>query len=196
MLVAAGIAIYAGWNAWMKTRRLVPLDTPVSWSAGQTVHSTFRLNFSGTYLIQIEAEQTLPAEQLDCLMALEGNATECKGTASAVAATWIVSSEGLDVARGSSTEPHSAPTQTTGVTRVIGEFQGRAGQAYDLRVNFTSGGQSLGTAHPRLKVAVASIAYSDLDSQAVLVFSIAFICVLFGVILLAIAFSARRRSAT
>lgn len=196
MLVALGIAIYAGWTAWIKTRRLVPLDMPVTWNAGQNVHSTFRLNFSGLYLIEIEAEQTIPVERLDCLMGVEGNATECKGMSSAIAATWIVSSEGLDVARGSSTEPHSAPTQTAGAARVIGEFQGKAGQPYDLQVDFTSDGRSLAAAHPRLKVAVASIAYTDLDSQAVLLFSIAFICVLFGVILLAIAYAAKHRSTT
>jgi hypothetical protein len=190
VLVAVGFAIYAGWYAWIKTRKLVPLNVPVSWSAGQNVRSTFRLNFSGMYLIEIEAAQTVPAEQLHCLMGVEGNATECKGTPSAIVATWIVSSSGLDVARGSSTEPHSAPTQAAGVTRVIGEFQGQAGQAYDLQVNFASDGQSLAAAHPRLAVAVTSNAYTDLDSEAVLVFSIAVICVLFGVILLAIAYAA------
>jgi hypothetical protein len=193
VLVAAGIGIYAGWNLWIKTRRLAPVGMPISWSAGQNVHSEFRLNFSGLYLIEIEAKQTIPADQLHCLMGVEGNATECKGTPTAIAATWIVSSEGLETARGSSTEPHSAPTQSIDVARVIGEFQGKAGQSYNLEVAFTSDGQSLAAAHPRLKVAVASIAYTDLDSEAVLVFSIAFICVLFGVILLAITYVARRR---
>ena len=195
LLLCVGIAVYAGWNAWIKTRRLVPLDIPVSWSARQSVGSTFQLNFSGMYLIEIAAEPSIPAEELHCLMGVEGNGTECKGTPSVVAATWTVSSKGRDVAHGSSAEPHSAPTQTRGVTRVIGEFQGKAGQVYEVQVTFTSDGQSLAVAHPRLRVAVASIAYTDLDSEAVLVFSIAFICVLFGVILLAIAYAAKHRKA-
>ena len=193
VLVAVGFAIYAGWYAWVKTRKLVPLNIEVSWSAGQNVHSTFRLNFSGMYLVEIEAEQTIPVEQLHCLMGVEGNATECKGIPPAIAATWMISSEGLAVARGTSAEPHSAPSQMAGITRVIGEFQGKAGQAYSLQVNFSSDGQSLAAAHPRLRVAVASMTYTDLDSEAVLVFSIAFICALFGVTLLGIAFEARHR---
>lgn len=194
LLVAVGIAIYAGWNMWIKTRRLVPLDVPISWSAGQNVYSTFRLNLGAMYLIEIKAEQTIPPGQLNCLMGVEGNPTDCKGMPSALDATWTVSCEGVDVARGTSAQPHSTPTQATGITRVIGEFQGKAGQRYDLQVNFASAGRGLAAAHPRLRVAVASIAYTDLDSEAVLAFSIAFVCVLFGVTLLGISCASRQGS--
>jgi len=191
-LVALGIGIFAAWSLWTKTRNFVPVDVPVSLAVGQTISAEFNLNFDGLYLIQIEAEKGIPLGTLHCLMGVEADAVACKDIPPAIGASWILSSNGQELRHGSSLETHSAPTQSSGVARVIGEFQGKSGQQYILRVKVTTDGRSLASAHPRLKVGVASIAYTDLQAGRVLVFSTTFICLLFGVILLSIAHFAKR----
>ncbi|MGB7731742.1 MAG: hypothetical protein WBL50_27235 [Candidatus Acidiferrum sp.] len=192
-LAALGIAILGAWNLWTKSRRLVPVDLPLSLTAAQPITSNFKLNFDGLYLIEIEAQKTMPLETLHCLMGVEADPARCKDAPPAITATWILSRNGQEYRRGTSAEPHSATAQTDGVARVIGEFQGKAGEAYQLQVTLTADASALATAHPRLKVTVASIAYTDLQSADVLAFSTAFICVLFGATLLAIALYAYRR---
>jgi hypothetical protein len=191
-LVAFGIGIFAAWNLWTKTRNLVPVDVSVAMGAGTTLISDFKLNFDGLYLIEIEAEKSVPRDTLGCLMAVQADAARCKDIPPAIGAAWILSSNGQETTRGSSLEMHSAPVQSDKVARVIGEFQGEAGQAYKLQVTFTTDGRSLGAAHPRLKVGVSGIANTDIQAASVLVFSATFICILFGVALLSIAFFARR----
>ena len=202
-LVALGIAILGSWNAWTKSRRLVPLDMPISLAPDHPITYNFNLNFDGLYLIAIEARETIPLDTLHCLMGVEADPARCKAVPPAIAATWILSRDGQPYRRGSSAEPHSGEphsadphsdrVQADGVVRVIGEFQGKAGEAYQLQLTLTSDTSALAVAYPRLKVAVSSIAYTDLQSDGVLAFSMSFICVLFGLILLAIALYTHRR---
>lgn len=169
----------------------MPVNAPVTLSTGQGITSEFKLNFDGLYLIEIEAQKTIPLDALRCLMGLEFDSSRCKDVPPAIAANWLLSSNGREIRHGSSADQHAAPPEDSGVTRVIGEFQGKAGQEYRLQVTFTADGTKLAPASPHLKVAVASIAYTDLQSAGVLAFSTAFICVLFGVILLGITLFAK-----
>lgn len=195
-LVALGIGVFAAWSIWAKTRTFVPVDVPVSLAAGQTISAEFNLNFDGLYLIEIEAEKAIPLGTLHCLMGVEADAVTCKDIGPAIGASWILFSNGREIRRGSSLETHSAPAQSGGVARVIGEFQGKSGQLYILRVRVATDGRRLAAAHPRLKVGVANIAYTDIQAASVLVFSTTFICLLFGVILLSIAYFAKRASSS
>ncbi|HXX16819.1 MAG TPA: hypothetical protein VEJ47_18105 [Candidatus Eremiobacteraceae bacterium] len=183
-LVACGIFIFGGWRLWSKTRRFVPLDTPISWNAGQNIGSEFSLNFDGVYLIEITAEQNVPIDTLHCLMDAQTDPSKCRDVPTAMSGNWMLFRDGQPIASGSIQEPHSAPVRANGVARVIGKFQGKSGQQYRLQILFTADGRPLEPAHPHLRVTIASIAYTDVQSEAVLVFSAAFICVLFGVILL------------
>jgi hypothetical protein len=193
-LVVLGIGVFAAWSLWTKTRNVVPVDVPISMAAGTTIRSEFKLNFDGLYLIEIGAEKAIPLDRLRCLMAVEPDATRCKGIPPAIGATWILSSDGQEISRGNSQEMHSAPVQSDYVARVIGEFQGRAGRRYKLQVVFTSDGRSLAGAHPRLKVGVSGIAFEDMQAAGGLILSITFICILFGAVLMLIAFFAKRGS--
>jgi hypothetical protein len=192
-LVVLGFAILGAWNLWTKSRTLVPVDLPIPPAAAQPITSDFKLNFDSLYLIEIEAQKTIPLDMLHCLLGVQADSARCKDAAPAIAATWILSREGDEYRRGTSAEPHSATTHTDGVARVIGEFQGKAGEAYQLQVTLTADASALAAAHPRLKVAVASIAYTDLESAGMLAFSMAFIFELFGAILLLIALYAYLR---
>lgn len=194
VLLASGLAISAAWTLWTKTRKLVPLDVPVSLAAGENLTNEFQLNFDGLYLIEIEAEKTIPLDTLHCLIGVQAGANDCREIPAALGATWVLSSKGQVIQTGSSLEPHTIPILSTGVARAIGEFQGKGGHEYKLQVTSTADGKSLAPAHPHLKVTVASIAYTDLQSAGVLVFSITFIFVLFAVVLLSIASFSRQKA--
>jgi hypothetical protein len=193
-LIVLGIGILGAWTWWTKTRSFVPVNVPVSLAAGQSVSTEFKLNFDGLYLIEIQSEKNIPLDTLNCRMGIEMDPTRCKDITSAIAANWMLSSKGQEIRRGNSTDEHSATVESQTVNRGIGEFQGKAGHDYKLQVAFTCAGASLAPAHPRLKVSVASIAHTDLQSASVLVFSMAFICWLFGAILLAVAYYARGKA--
>jgi len=188
-LVLCGAAIWYGWNRWAATRNLEPVNVPAPLLPGQTV-SSFHLNFDGLYLIEIEAEPSMPADRLHCLLGVGANTAQCGGVSSVLAANWTLLSNGKELKRGGTTELHSAP-QSKKVARVIGDFDGKSGTTYDLRVNFLGDATILAPANPRLKVTVADLAHTDLDSAGVLLFSLVFICELFGVILLGIAYYAK-----
>jgi hypothetical protein len=194
-LVALGIAVAAAWNMWTRTRNLVPADLPVSLAVGQPATSNFTLNFDGLYLIQVEAQPVLPPNQLHCLLGVDANPVKCGSTQPVLGANWVLSSAGQEIRRGSSEEQHSAAPGNR-VSREIGEFHGEAGHSYSLLVTFTRDGSALHAAHPHLKVAISGIARSDMQAASVLAFSAAFICIMFGLILLAIALHARVKSTT
>jgi hypothetical protein len=193
-LVILGLGILGAWTWWTKTRNFEPVNAPVSLAAGQSVSTEFKLNFDGLYLIEIQLEKNIPLDTLDCRMGIEMDSTRCKDITPAIAANWILSSKGQEIRRGNSTDEHSATLESETLNRGIGEFQGKSGHEYKLQVAFTGAGSSLAPAHPRLKVSVASIAHTDLQSASVLVFSMAFICALFGAILLAIAYYTRGKA--
>jgi hypothetical protein len=173
-LIILSIGILGWWSWWKNTRNFVPVNTPISLAAGQDVRSQFKLNFDGLYLIEIEAPKSLLP---------------------AIDADWTLSSRGSQVKSGSAKGSQAVSAEPDAPVRVIGQFQGRAGEDYALRVSLVSNeAAAFSAANTRLKVTVASIAYTDLQSAAVLVFSMAFICLLFGMILLAIAFHASRKA--
>jgi hypothetical protein len=161
---------------------------PIPLVAGQSITSEFHLNLDGLYVIEIEAEKTIPLDELHCLMGVEAEPLRCKSMPSVIAATWVLSSEGQDIGHGGSAQPHAAPPATNRVVRVIGAFPGKSGQSYRLRATFAADAGALRAADPRFKVAVASIVSSDLESAKALAFSAALMCVLFGVMLLSVAY--------
>lgn len=195
-LVAIGIGVFAAWKWWTATRNFMPVNLPMPLAEGESVSAPFKLNYDGLYLIEIAAQPRIPADELHCLLGVEADARRCKDSRSVIAADWTVSSDGRELRRGNSNELHSMPAQSEAVTRVIGEFPGRAGEGYSLQVIFGSDAHQLAATSPRLQVAVASIAYTDLESARVLVFAAAFICVMFGAILLAVAWFAKRQGLT
>jgi hypothetical protein len=173
-LIVLSSGILGWWNWWKNTRNFVPVNTPLSLAAGQDITTQFKLNFDGLYLIEIEAPKSL-------LRSIDAN--------------WTLSSRGSQIKSGSSNDSQAIFAEPDAPVRVIGQFQGRSSEDYLLRVSSGSSETAAsGPVNMRLKVTVASIAYTDLQSAAVLVFSMSFICLLFGMILLAIAFHARRKA--
>jgi hypothetical protein len=188
-LIVLGIGVFVGWKLWMNTRSQVPVNVPVSLKVGETIEKQFRLNLDGLYLVEIVAAQE-DAEKdgrrgaLRCWMGVGG--AQCAGVAPVIGANWALFRDGQEVRRGNSLEPHSEPTEPGKVVRVIGEFPGEAGHEYRLEVSVTTDGSALQAADPRLRVAVSSIIQADFQSANILAFSVSFICLFFGAILLGI----------
>lgn len=193
-LFVLGLGVFGAWKAWTATRNETPLDVPFTLRAGETVTRQFHLNLDGLYLIEIAAERDATGEKVSCRMGVSTNPSECAGTGPVIDADWVLLRDGQEVRRGSSKEPHVAPSEAQSVVRVIGEFPGEVSRNYQLRVSIGADGRALDGAHPRLRVAVSSLARTDFESASVLVFSVSFICVMFGVILLGIALIPRSAS--
>jgi hypothetical protein len=175
-LMALGVAVCAAWSGWTRTRKMHPVDMPVMVGEGRETTESFKLNYDGLYLIEVAAEKTAAANaQIGTL-----------------GAEWSLWSCGQEVKRGSTAEAHSAPAKSGGLARVIGEFAGRAGQNYELRVKFTSDAQGLQAANPTLKVLVSGLARENLQAASVLVFSMMFICEMFGMILVGVSLAVRK----
>jgi hypothetical protein len=177
-LMALGVVVWTAWTGWKRTRRVGPVDVAVTLAAGQSVTRSFTLNYDGRYLIEVATEKTDAAE------------AELKE----LRAEWRVWSGPREVMNGSTAEAHSIPQRSSGLTRVIGEFNGRAAQTYQLQVRFLEDAPELAAAKPRLKVVVSGLATENLNAASVLMFSIVFICELFGLILLGVAIWAKTRS--
>jgi hypothetical protein len=186
-LVALGIGILGAWNWWTKTRNFTPLNVSLPLTVGQSISPEFKINYDALYLIEVEAQKTLASETLHCLLGLEADLARCKELPPPIALNWALTNKNQAIKHGSSAEQHTVPPETNTVSRVIGEFQGKAGQEYQLRVAITGDGTPLASAHPHLKIAVASIVHTDLQSENILVISIVSMCLLFGTILLGIA---------
>jgi hypothetical protein len=183
-LVILGVAVFASWKIWVATRHRVPLDVPLALNAERTLAEDFRLNLSGLYLIDLAADPELAPEIQRCLFGGAPNSKQCQP---AIDASWILYRGGQELLRGSSAEPHSAPSAARDAMRVIGEFPGQAGSDYHLLVTVNANGSALEELRPRLRVEVSGLARSDFQSANILVFSITFICLLFGAVLLGIA---------
>jgi hypothetical protein len=185
-LVVLGFSVFAAWKAWTATRNGTPVDVPIALRPGETITRDFRLNLDGLYLIEITAENVTATPKVPCLLGAVTAATACAGAPPVISASWVLLRDGHEIRRGNSSEPQSAPASTQNAVRVIGEFPGESHRTYQLLLSVSADGRSLDPAHPRLRVAVSSLAHTNFQSAGVLVFSISFICVLFGAILLGI----------
>jgi hypothetical protein len=126
---------------WAKTRITRPVDMPVSMSTGHIRTSQFPINLEAVYLIEISADKNrIPAETLHCL------------PPSVVQASWVLSSNGQVVARGSTDGPGGGAVTNDAIARAIGFFDGEKGCCYDLDVDILGDGRKLAPGNPRLRV--------------------------------------------
>ena len=192
-LIVLGIGVFVAWKLWMNSRSQVPVNVPFSLKLGETIEKEFRLNLDGLYLIEIVvaqkdaekgAQKEMRLEDLRCLMGVGG--AQCAGIAPAIGANWVLFRDSQEVRHGDSLRSYSEPTEQGNVVRVIGDFPGEAGHEYRLQVSVTTDGSGLQAANPRLRVAVSSLIQTDFQSANILAFSVSFICVFFGAILLGI----------
>jgi hypothetical protein len=163
LLTIAAVS-WCGWTLWSNTRRWCPVDIPISLTKGShTQTEDFKLNVSGPYEIEVEAEAgkgRIPFNALTCSLGVGAIWPEKTCTSpSILELSWVLTSDGKVVARGSSDDTTGGGSSSTSAMRTIGYFRGQRGQRYQLSVNALADASSLAAANPRLRVNVVGTIY-------------------------------------
>lgn len=145
-LCSLGIALFL-----TNVYRSEPMAFPFNLRPGTTASPAFRVDANGNYLIELEAERTLPFDQLNCLLGISPGITEPCELASPVDISWRVTSQNEIVAKGSSREGASGAWGDR-VSRTLGRFPGKQGDEYVLHVESAKDASALADANPRIVV--------------------------------------------
>jgi hypothetical protein len=183
LFIVAGVSIFGFRVRWAETRLWTPADMPISMAKGRIRTHAFTVNYSSYYLIEIEAQKTVPFETLNCLLGVDAN-NNCSATPSVVNASWVLTSKGTVVAEGSTSGVGGGGWRKDYIERIVGSFIGERGREYVLMVDVLSDGSALSITHPRLRVTVSPAAYETEAVEDGLVFGTAFVLVIIGTVVL------------
>jgi hypothetical protein len=189
--VALGIALYGSWVMWLATRTERPVDVPISMAIGHVRTPEFKVNLDAVYTIDIEVRKTIPFDTLNCLLGTAMGRTstalqECPDKPSVVKASWMLTSDGHIVDRGSSDDYRSGAWMNDSISRELGHFRTQNGHRYVLDVDVLTDGSALAPGSPRLKVEVSSAVVEGNAVGSAILFLVMGVLVLVGVILLII----------
>jgi hypothetical protein len=153
-LVIVGLSIFGARAVWSKTRTWALVDTPISLSEHQVLTSDFKSNLKALYVIEIEVEKkNIPFETLNCLLGMENTHLEnCRNVSSVVIVSWVLSSQGVTVAHGSTEDARGGDWGGDTIARQVGSFSADKGRHYTLDIKVLTDGSRLAVGNPRLKV--------------------------------------------
>ena len=109
---------------------------------------------------------------------------ECPDRPSVVKVSWVLTSDGQTVARGSSDDYRSGAWMNDAISRELGHFQSQTGRRYLLDVDVLADGSALTPGKPRLKVEVHPEVYEGNMVWGFMVFIASGVLVLVGIALL------------
>lgn len=166
IFVGVGVAVCGTWLLWLSTRTERPLDIPMPMAIGHVRTREFKINLKAPYEIDIEVQKKIPYDTLNCLLGTamartSTNLEECPDRPSVVKASWVLTSDGRVVARGSSDDYRSGAWMNDSISRELGHFQSQSGRRYVLDVDVLADGSSLTPGNPRLKVEVHPMVYEQ-----------------------------------
>lgn len=154
--ILGGVVLYAGSQYWLATRKLVPLDIPISLSRGHIRTPEFSINMDSGYDIAIEVTRIPSAGSLECLM------LGCYKTPAILKAEWTLSIGGQAESSGSSDGMNGDSSYMDSVGRVVGNFKSSGGR-HRLNVDVLSDLSILNEGEPRLKIQADGDACRRLD---------------------------------
>jgi hypothetical protein len=160
--------------------------------------SEFKLNLNALYTILIEVQKTIPFDTLNCLLGVampRSSATvlgECPGHPSVVKATWVLTSDGLTVAQGSSDDHRWGAWMNDSIARGLGSFHSQRGRRYVLDVNVVADGSALDVGKPRLTVEVVPGIYEAYYFWSGIIFVAMAFLVLVGLTLMIVSWRRNR----
>jgi hypothetical protein len=128
---------------------------PVSLAVG-TVRTPEFPAILEVYDIIIQADRSLPVNQMMCMMGATSNPfelKECSGDDPLLRADWTVWNDGHIVAHGSSARSGGSSIAKDQIWKFIGSFAGEAGKKYVVEAKFTKDGTSVDR-YPTQKVLV------------------------------------------
>lgn len=153
-LVSGIILAVACW-VWLRTRRLVPLNIPISMSRGYVKSQEFRPNLDSGYYIEIEVSKSSSFKNLDCLM------WGCYGSPAIINARWKLSTLSRVVLSGNSEDVNGGSGNLGTVGRKIGHFKNLE-KPLQIEVDVLSDASVLNLGNPRLKVEADGDGYNHL----------------------------------
>jgi hypothetical protein len=176
------------------TIRFVPVYEPIALTPGH-LRRPFTLNFSGPYVMEIEAERKLPHETLQCLLGLQNEVYDghCRDIASVLQFSWKLTSTGQTVQSGSSAKVVGGAYSDDTVASEFASFVGRRGQQYTLDMDFSQDGSKLSVAEPKLRIGVHGTVYEDFIVFDLMSLAFAAICCVVGGAMFLISVTALRR---
>ena len=181
--LALAITTFGGWVLWLETRINRPVYVPVSVSVSHVHVPEFRINLSGLYEISIEAKKTIPFDTLNCLLGMSMPSEKCD-VPPVVRASWVLTSNGVVVAKGVSDTEKGGAWATDTIERQIGGFQGDRNRRYVLDVDFTADRSALAATDPHLAVEITSDFHEGNLWISYCLFSICSLVALVGLVLL------------
>jgi hypothetical protein len=141
---------------------------PVSLAPGSHLSTPeFNINLTAQYAIEINSENKLPLDTLECLLGSEFPPEKCH-IPSVVRVRWTLHGDGMAV-QGKSDDTGSGyggSGPSGEAFRTIGFFQGKKGRRYKLDIDVLADGSSLDVTNPHLSVSVFDTKY-----ESALVFS-------------------------
>src|ERR1700730_5798872 len=130
-----GSAISTSIYVWSVRMNAVPLDIPISLSAGQIQTQEFKASVGIPYDIDIAFNSNIPMKELDCLIGMNLPSVEpCTDKPSILTVNWKLTSNSQTLANGSSTEIARAGYSFNKIARYIGRFDAENGRKYRLEL--------------------------------------------------------------
>jgi hypothetical protein len=156
--ILAGVVLYAGSQYWLATRKLVPLDIPVSLSRGHIRTPEFSINLDAVCVIAIEVEGP-SGDSLQCLM------WGCDEATSILMAQWALSSDGQVEVTGKRDGGDGGPSgKWNPVGRYLGAFRSDGGR-HRLDVEVLSDAGTVNAGNPRLRVEACPYARGEIGAM-------------------------------
>jgi hypothetical protein len=188
-LVFLGIGAYGTSIAWLRTRTMNPVNIPISMAIGHVRTREFKLNLDMPYTIDIEVQKTIPVQTLNCLLGTRvvdssGTFEDCPDRPPVIKASWLLTSDGQIVAKGSSDDHRYGDWREDSISRELGNFQSQSGRRYVLDVDVLADGSALALGKPRLKVKADPGPFWNPPFQSFVLFFVMIVLVLIGSILI------------
>jgi hypothetical protein len=160
--ILAGSAVLGARLLWLEKRAWIAIEKPISLTQGRVQTVKFKSNLKSRYLIEIEVDRKIPFDTLNCLLGVEDiHPQSCTNTPSVLEASWVLWSQGVIAAQGSTASYRGGAWSENTIARQIGSFESEKGQQYTLELIVLADGSRLAVGDPRLKVAVRPSYYAD-----------------------------------
>lgn len=179
-LILIGGSFYAGVYLWQATRIWVPVDIPILLSRGVTRTDDFKLNLNSSYVIYIVVDEGSNRQETLCLTGME----QCDGKPSILQAHWTLFDHGKPIATGNADHDKEGFASWK-IYRELGVFTADKGKHYSLAIDIQEDASLLKAANPQLFVQENGEHWIYDSSGGAVLFLVATIFIVLGLILLA-----------
>jgi len=154
LVIASAIVLFVAsfvvgdWHRWQPSR--FPVDLAVRSFRSHSFH----VDFTGTYLIELEVDRKGDFSKVSCMLGVNpGPADACDGTESVVEIKWELQLNNQAVAIGTAVG-HGDGVWGESIGRILGEFIAEPGHQYALQISSIRNAAVLAPYNPRIVISV------------------------------------------